>query len=338
MNNIISVVIILKNDLGFIDTISGLNEQDYPHKFEIIVVDRSTIEYPKFKSKAPLRWINYDPKGKKYTIPEQRNVGIKESKGNIIVFIDASCVPAKNWLSKLVKPIFKDGEKIVMGKTGSKGKTTLNDLAYTKLAFKKYVDEAPTINLAITKEVFDTVGFFDENLEYGEDVDFTWRSINNGFLIRYQPSAYVTHDWGENKQELKRTILYGKAKARLLIKHFKTRWKNLFNKDSVSLLYPTLILCLPIVIIFPWYLLVFLLLVFKNIKEPNPVGIVIKHIIYGCGVLIEVKNQALKYLSKILVKASNLKFTCLLGLALFTTIIYGLAINYILSIYGINTN
>lgn len=289
----ISVVIILKNDLGVVDTIKGLNIQDFKDKFEIIVVDRSTIKYPKINSKVLLRWINFDAKGKRYTIPEQRNEGIRRSRGEIVVFIDASCVPKKNWLTEIIKPIKEEGEKIVMGKTGSVGGETLNDLAYDKLKNTKYVSEAPTINLAIEKDVFDGVGLFDTKLEYGSDVDFTWRAIKAGLKIRYQKPAYIEHDWGEAKEETKRTILYGKARARILIKHFSTHWKYLLGKDSPVILYPTLILLLPITFVFPWYPLVFLLLILKNIKEPNPVGIVLKHIIYGTGVIIEVVSYML---------------------------------------------
>ena len=294
----ISIVIILKNDLKVVNTIEGINKLNYRGDAEIIIVDRSTINCPKIESRISLKWIKFDPRGKQYTIPEQRNKGLDEAKGDIIVFIDASCVPEKNWLIELVKPINEEKEKIVMGRTGSIGKATLNDLSHEKLKETMYVNEAPTINLAISKEVFGKIGYFDEKLEYGSDIDLTWRAIDKGFKIRYQPTAYVAHDWGNTKQETKRTILYGKARARLLIKHYRTRWKNLLGNDSPVILYSVLIIGLPIALFFPWYLLLFVLLVVKNIKESNPVGIVVKHIIYGLGVLIEVKNQLLNRYAK----------------------------------------
>jgi GT2 family glycosyltransferase len=287
----ISIIIIVKNDLEIVNTIEGINRLDYLGDAELIIVDRSTITYPKVKSRLPLRWIRYDPKGKRYTIPEQRNEGVNQAKGDIIVFIDANCVPEKDWLTALVKPISEENEQIVMGRTGSIGKPTSYDVGYDKLRDTMYVQEAPTVNLAITRHVFETVGVFDESLEYGSDIDFTWRAIDKGYSIRYQPSAFVAHNWGDSKKELKRTILYGKARARLLTKHIRTRWRHLLGKDADVLVYPTLILFLPIAIVFPWYLCLFPLLVLRHMNEPNPIGIVIKHTIYGCGVLIEVKNQ-----------------------------------------------
>lgn len=286
----ISIIIILKNDPEVINTIQGLNKMNKKSDLEIIVVDRSTIKYPRIVSKIPLTWISFDPKGKRFTIANQRNAGIRNSKGEIIVFIDASCVPDPRWIEEITRPILKENEKIVMGRTGSIGKNTLNDLAFKHLAKnkRKYVEGAATINLAISKEVFKKIGYFDETFDYGSDMDFTWRASDAGFKVRYQESAFVAHNWGTTHDEIKRTILYGRARARLMRKHWKTRWKNLFTVDSPALVYPLLIIGLPIALIFPAYLFLFVLLVLKNIKEPNPVGIVMKHIVYGWGVILEI--------------------------------------------------
>lgn len=291
MNKKISIVIIVKNDIAVIDTIKSIKIQDYVGKFEVIIVDRSTIKYPKISTFFPVKWIRFNSNSKRYTIPDQRNLGISKSSGDIVVFIDASCIADPKWLSSLVLPISQGNESIVMGRTGSVGRSTLNDLKYKKLEHAKYSEEAPTINLAIHRKVFDDIGMFDETFEYGSDMDFTWRLIDAGYKIRYEPRAYVEHNWGGYTDEIKRSILYGKARPRLYLKHYKTRLHYLLGQDSPTLLYPLLILGLPIAFIFPWYLLVFPALVLKNILEPNPVGIVIKHLFYGCGILVETFNQ-----------------------------------------------
>jgi hypothetical protein len=93
--------------------------------------------------------------------------------------------------------------------------------------------------------------------------------------------------------------VYARGDTKLLLKHWRTHWKRFLGRHSITLLYPALVLGLPITVIFPWYLLIFVLLVVKNIREPNPVGIVTKHVIYGCGVLIEVADQLSTRLSAI---------------------------------------
>jgi len=292
----ISVVIILKNDLRIVSTIKELNKQTYKGKFEIVVVDRSTITYPKIRSKVPLRWIKYDPKGRRFTIPHQRNVGIREAKGEIVVFLDANCIPKPNWLTKMVEPMKKENENLVLGVTLSTNENSLNNIPTERYGRKKYVDDAWTNNLGFKKKIIKNVGYFDESFDYGSDVEFSWRTINLGYKIRYQPEAISYHDWGDIKEEIGRSILYGKARTKLYIKHYKTHWKNLFGKDSPVLLYPTLILLLPLAFIFPWYLLVFPLLMLKNIREKNPLGILTKHIFFGIGVLTELKDLALRKL------------------------------------------
>src|SRR3989344_6308368 len=113
----ISVVIIVKNDRRIEKCISKLNEISKPEKTELIVIDASEGRLDDIKEKfANVRWIYFHNKtNKKITIPEQRNLGIKSANGNIIVFIDADCIPEKNWLVNLVKPIKFEGENIVAG-------------------------------------------------------------------------------------------------------------------------------------------------------------------------------------------------------------------------------
>lgn len=292
----ISVIVIVKNDRGVYHTLEQLHKLDTKHEIETIVIDASKGKLNDIKESFPkVKWIHYTNENKKITIPEQRNVGLHNSKGNIFVFIDASCIPEAEWLDKLIEPIVSEGEKIVMGRTGSLNKQTLNDIYHEKLKLSKYVSEAPTINLAITKEVIDDIGMFDEKLEYGSDVDLTWRAIENGYAIRYEPSAVVHHDWGTPKDEFKRTFYYGKARTRILLKHLSSKWKNLFTVDSPVLLYPSLTLSVLLILFYPFYLPVFILvnvlLLIKNANEPHPKLIIGKHYVYGFGVIAELYNQ-----------------------------------------------
>lgn len=283
----ITVIIIVKNDRGIRNTLIELEKIPKPQKVEILVVDASKGKLDDIKKELPeVRWVYFHNKtNKKITIPEQRNLGLKEAKGNIIAFIDANCIPVDNWLIELVKPINNEGESVIAGSFKSIGGKTVWDVGKERMNSKKYLDEAPTINMAFKKEIIKKVGFFDEKFNYGSDVDFTWRATDLGYKIRYNKNAIIYHDWGNLQQEIKRAFRYGEGRARLYKKHLH-RWKDLFGYDMVTLIYPLYIIFLPLTFFWPHYPLFILIPIIKNIKR-EPLKVVCTHLIFGFGVLKE---------------------------------------------------
>ncbi len=283
--NFISIIIVNKNDKGIVDTLSGLVNISSPLKYEVIVVDASRGKLDDIKKRFKVRWFAFEPVKNKRTIAEQRNLGVKKAKGEIIVFIDANCLPSKNWLSELVSPILNEDEKIVAGSVTSRGRKSIYDNPLESIIGKKYLTECPAINSAFSREVFETVGEFDEKLGYGEDADFTWRAVDAGYKIRYIPKANIAHEWGAHKDEIKRAFRYGVGRTRLYKKH-KNRWKDLFAKDTTLVTYSSYIIGLPITIVFwPYPLLIFVPLI-KNVNN-YPIKTIEDHLIFGAGVIWE---------------------------------------------------
>jgi len=287
----ISIVIIVKNDRGIKGTLQALIAHPKTEETEIIVVDSTkngALDEIRDELKSnQIAWLKYkNTNNKRITIPEQRNTGVSKASGDIIVFIDANCIPQEGWLKNLIQPIREEGEVIVAGATKSQEPETIHDQVVNRNSNTKYVDECPTINLAFKKTLLDDVGFFDETFNYGSDVDFSWRVIDKGYKVRNVPGALITHDWGDLKDELKRSILYGEARARLYRKH-KKRWKLLFTKDIVCVIYPVYIIFLPLTIFLPWYPFLIIIPAIRNWNK-NPTRTIIDHLIYGLGILKEV--------------------------------------------------
>lgn len=285
---IISIVIINKNDKGIDNTLLLVRGQKIRVPYETIVVDASEEKlnniYNKYEFiiKIPFKRNT----SKSITIPEQRNIGIKHARGRIIVFIDANCKPKLNWLVQLTTPILDNEEYVTAGMTLSEKGKSFHDQRINSTA-KTYLSEAPTINLAISRDVFDKVGLFDEHLNYGSDMDFTRRCILKGYRILQVPSAQITHNWGDLRQETKRSYRYGEAKARLYKTHLEP--SSLFVKREFTLVIYSafIILFIPATIYFPYYPLLLLLPLLKNINN-DPIGIVISNIITAIGALKEI--------------------------------------------------
>lgn len=283
----ISIIVIVKNDPGIEETLHHLaSYSGFAALVEVIVVDSTPNDGLKnIRDKFPsVKWLQYrGSTEKKSTIPEQRNLGIKNAKGDIVVFIDANCVPCEGWLNLLCAPILKGQESIVSGTVRTLNPKSLNNLSDESRLYGEYLPECATINLALKKEVFEKIGFFDESFLYGSDVDFTWRAIDGGFRIKLVPSAFVSHDWGNFYDEIKRSIKYGSARVRLYLKH-PHRLKNLFGFDIRTFVYPVFLLGLPLVFFWPTYLLLLFVPLYRSRKN-KPVKFTFLSLVYGFGVL-----------------------------------------------------
>lgn len=286
----ISIVVISKDEVSLDDTLSDVICQatDLSEPSEIVVVDASggRLDYVRQRHKAAVVWAQFEqPAGVRVSIPHQRNAGVRAARGEIIVFTDAGCRPEPGWLVRLIAPLLQD-EHIAVGLAlATPGSTGLYDRGARQALESPYITECSTINLAFRRTAFDAVGGFDEGFAYGSDVDFAWRLTEAGYRIRSVPDAVVRHDWGGWRRQLRRSYVYGKARARLYRKHPK-RLRHVLRENPMVVVYPAFLLGLPLTFVLPFYPALLLIPAWRN-RSDGPVQVVVDHLSYGAGILAE---------------------------------------------------
>lgn len=283
-----SIVIVNKDDVRVASTLEHLAPFVAPELSEIVVVDASNHRLDHLKDRFPVvRWIEYEnPHGKARTIADQRNLGIAASVGDVVVFLDANCVPSPDWLERLIEPILHGNEDIVAGRITSMGRGSIRHRMSPQASVKSsYLEECANMNIAIRRTVFDHVGYFDESLGFAEDFDFAWRARNSGYRICFNPDAEVLHDFGDYREQLPRAFRYGVAKVRLYRKH-TDRLDNLLRRDGYLIAYSAFILLSPIALVFPAYLLLLVYPIYRN-RRFRPFRTVLYNLTYALGALSE---------------------------------------------------
>jgi len=187
--------------------LSALSAQTY-NDFEVIIVDDgSTDQTASLAARSGFSLVKTDGnRGPAHA----RNVGAAASRGSFLVFTDADCMPQPDWMEAVARRLADEKVDALMGRVVLEESNwlgnTISSLGFPaggKVGFDKIwkVDAAgnttsfSTCNCAVRKEVFGTVGGFDESFPYpgGEDSLLARNIVAAGSRIRYCPRAVVHH-------------------------------------------------------------------------------------------------------------------------------------------------
>ena len=177
----ISIIIPLYNSPIIDKTIESIKNQDFDlTKTEIIVVGKDDLN--KVKKDKLVRFIKTD-----VSVSEARNIGIRESKGDLLVFLDSDCVADEKWLKQLVFQHGK-GHSVIGGGVAISGGCYMAT-CYNIATFHEFLNifssgnrnYLPTINMSITRKVANEVGFLKERL-IGDEINERLLSLTRNLI------------------------------------------------------------------------------------------------------------------------------------------------------------
>ena len=208
--DMVSVVIPIYNEEKYIKgLIQSIEKQDYDkNKYEVIFVDGNssdkTIE--NLNKEIEGTGINYKiiSNPEKIT-PKSVNMGIKEAENDIIIRLDAHSEYPSNYISKCVYYINNVEADNVGCLFAAKGRGTIGKAIANVVSSKfgvgnagfrinaesGYVDTVPYGTFR--KELFDKIGYFNEELIRSEDNEFNNRIIKNGGKVYLFNEVEITY-------------------------------------------------------------------------------------------------------------------------------------------------
>lgn len=194
-----SVVIVTYNDRErLMDCLSSLDGQTARvAPAEVVVVDDGSTDGTAgaVRERFPrVRLISKHNEGADLS----RNLGIEESAGDIIAFIDSDCVAPGAWLENLVRALEGDPSSVVGGRVVHRGPflrrvVGIADFGEYQGLRRRETRCLPTCNLGLARSTLGGVEFDPRLSDAGGDTLFTESLRRAGATLIYEPGIAVEH-------------------------------------------------------------------------------------------------------------------------------------------------
>lgn len=147
-----------------------------------------------------------------------RNIGLKACSGDIIAMTDDDAKVFPDWVTQMKRVHMEHPEAGAAGGLvlGTNTESVVGKAA-DMITFPVWKKPCPVrtlagVNISYKRDAVLKIGFQDETLFRGEDVDFNWRILKAGYLIYFDPDIRVYHHHRPTlKGFLNQHYMYGRA-------------------------------------------------------------------------------------------------------------------------------
>lgn len=220
----VSVIIPMYNSEQYLDKLfEALDKCDFYESDEIIIIDNGSTDASraickKYANNKPKLYkiLEFTDKADSYAT---RNHGVKNAKGDILVFTDSDCMPTQKWL-EVARNCINEGE-VMAGDIQLEVENNGIWELYDSVAHLSHCEDSArkkcvaTANMAVNHKDFIKVGYFQERFS-GGDYDWSQRAYSKGMKIIFHKEALVYHPTRKDFEEILRReqrVAYGMGKS-----------------------------------------------------------------------------------------------------------------------------
>jgi GT2 family glycosyltransferase len=208
----VSIIIVNFNGGDIVHECINSIYETVENKFEIILIDNKSSDNSSTKCKKKWPEIKLIQNNENIGLTA-RNIGIKESEGEFIVFLDSDTVVTNGWLENLIQSFKENGDGLyqpkllekkrpdvinsagnminILGMGFSRGKGKKDEGQYEKFQEIGYTSGACTFtSTKIIKKIGNINKIF---FSYHDDLDYGWRGWLQKIPSYYEPKSKIYH-------------------------------------------------------------------------------------------------------------------------------------------------
>ena len=170
-----------------------------------------SVVIPTLKPRDEIESVEYLERGEfadyevivrdEYPVTRARNAGIERANAEKVVFLDDDSRPRPEYLSRAAATL--DEEAAVAGRTVHPRDDVFARHFTDHYEFwvgdePAYVDYFWGCNMAVRREVFDDVGYWDEEMGWGHEEKELAHRIRQKYRIYYDPTMVVDHPYADS--------------------------------------------------------------------------------------------------------------------------------------------